>query len=482
MSSSTSLSDNTGIVDISAPSRSMTAPASCALPISARDVPAVNSNLCKVLNDVGCPLAIPVEERLRFETFLAQLSATFVNVAADCVDAEIESALRQIVDFLGIDRCGFGEVTADGKQIAITHSFQLPGVPPSPRCIVDERLPWYARTIWQGNVVRLPRLPDDLPPEAIPERQYCEQTGLKSQLTIPLKVMGAVVGGIGFAAISAYHDWPDELVERLRLVGGIFTNALARKLADEALKLAEEHSRILRNELAHATRQELLNHLATSIAHEVNQPLCAIASNAQTALALLEMGDVEEVKNALQDMWSDARRGSEIIGRIRGMVRKQESGRSRICLGTMIKELLPLLAREGEAKGVAFQVDLQPDNLSAFADRVHLQQVMVNLVLNAIEAVTEGSVVPPTVVIRAWREDFDWTHVSVTDSGPGLAPEDCEKIFAPYFTTKRNGLGMGLSISRSLVESHGGSLWAKPGAERGTTFVFRIPAGLSQGT
>lgn len=431
------------------------------------------------MQDGSDTLPPAVQERLRFETFLAELSATFVNVPASHVDAEIETALRKIVEFLEIDRSGFGEVSADGKQILITHSFELPGVPPSPRCIVDERMPWYAREVWKGEVVNISRVPDDLPPEAVQEREFCLQTGLKSQLTIPLKMMGAIVGGIGFASLRAYRDWPGELVERLRLAGGILTNALARKRADEALKRAEEHSRVLREELAHATRQELVNHLATSIAHEVNQPLCAIASNAQTALDLLNIGDLDEVKNALQDIWGDARRGSEVIGRIRSMVKKQESGRSQLCLATVIEELQPLLSREANAKGVALSFDLEARNLNVLCDRVQLQQVVVNLFLNAVEAVLDGSQGTPSVHVRAWREGPDWAHVCVADTGAGLTQEDREKVFAPYFTTKQNGLGMGLSISRSIIESHRGSLWAEPGANCGTTFQFRIPAHAS---
>lgn len=418
--------------------------------------------------------ASSVEERLRFEGFLAELSATFVNVPAEQVDSEIESALRQIVEFLGIDRSGFGEVSADGKQILITHSFELPGVAPSPRCIVDERMPWYAQAVWRGETLVFNRLPDELPAEAMPEREFCIHTELKSQLTIPLKMMGTVVGGIGFASIRAYRNWPNELVDRLRLVGGIFTNALARKRADEARKSAEEQSRILREELAHATRQELVRHLATSIAHEVNQPFCAIASNAQTALDLLDMGDIEELKNALKDIWSDARRGSDIIGRIRSMVKKEQPARSVTCLASMIEELLPLLSREAKAKNISLHFDAEQD-LHVLCDRVQLQQVLVNLFLNAIEALGDASVGPPVVRIRTCLESAGWAHVSVSDTGAGLSNDDCDKVFTPYFTTKRNGLGMGLSISRSIIDSHGGTLWATPGTECGTIFQFRIP-------
>jgi signal transduction histidine kinase len=253
---------------------------------------------------------------------------------------------------LGIDRSGFGEMSADRTELLITHSYQVPGVPPSPRVLVDERFPWYARMIRQGKAIRLERLPADLPDDAIPERMYCTQSGLKSNLTIPLKVMGTVVGGIGFATCNRYRDWPDELVQRLSLIGDIFTNALARKQADEALQKATEQARILRDELAHAIRLELINHLTASIAHEVNQPLCAIASNAQTATDLLDMGNSEEARSALADIWGDAKRASDVIGRIRGMVRKEEPQRANTSLASIIEELAPLLIREADAKGV----------------------------------------------------------------------------------------------------------------------------------
>jgi signal transduction histidine kinase len=190
-----------------------------------------------------------VQERLRFEALLAELSATFVNLPAGQVDSEIESALRRLVEFLGVGRGGLAEVLVDQKQLAITHSYHKPGVPPQPRMILEEQLPWYARTIYRGEVLRLRVLPDDLPPEATAEREYCLRAGLKSHVMIPLKVMDTVVGAIGFASFGGSCDWSDDLIQRLRLVGEIFTNALARKRADEALRAREQSLRQTRESL-----------------------------------------------------------------------------------------------------------------------------------------------------------------------------------------------------------------------------------------
>lgn len=367
----------------------------CPLPVEPGAQQRITSDLCNVLGDAGCPLALPVQDRLRFETFLANLSATFVNVPVTEVDSQIESGLKQIVEFLDLDRSGFGELSLEG--LVITHSYQVPGVPPSPRVILEAQFPFYAKKVHEGEVFRAP---EDLPPEAVREREFAARTGLKSNLTIPLKVTGCVIGGIGFASFRSHRDWPDELVQRLRLVGDIFTNALARKRADEALQRATEQAAVLRNQLAHATRLELISHLTTSIAHEANQPLCAIASNAQTAVDLLGMGDVEEAKNALEDIWADARRASDVIGRVRSMVKKEEPCRAPARLASVIEELAPLLYRETSARGVALRIELDAKALTVVCDRVQLQQVLLNLLLNAVEAVVEASVGPPEVVIR----------------------------------------------------------------------------------
>lgn len=218
---------------------------------------ALTSDLCDVLEEAGCPLAPSVQERLRFETLLAELSATFVNLPVGEVDAHIESALRRIVEYLGIDRSGLGEFLADGKGWVVTHSYQVLGVPPSTLVIPRDQWPWYTSQVHQGEVVRLARLPEDLPLEAIREREYCLKIGLRSNLTIPLRVEGSVVGGIGFSSFRGHRDWPNDLIQRLRLVGEIFTNAVARKRSDEALQAREQSLRQTRESLRELTAKLL---------------------------------------------------------------------------------------------------------------------------------------------------------------------------------------------------------------------------------
>jgi signal transduction histidine kinase len=190
-----------------------------------------------------------LDEHQRFDALLIALSARFVKVPAPEIDAQIEEALQRIVEFLGIDRSTLGEFSEDRKQFLVTHSYVAPGFPPVPRFIFEEQLPWLSQKLLQGEPLPWTRLPDDLPREAVHERDYVTRIGLKSNLTIPLKVSGSMVGGIGFGSFRAHRPWPDHLVERLRLVGEIFANALVRKRADEALRAQEQRLRRTGDEL-----------------------------------------------------------------------------------------------------------------------------------------------------------------------------------------------------------------------------------------
>jgi signal transduction histidine kinase len=412
-----------------------------------------------------------LDELHRFETLLGDLSATFVNLSPCEVDTQIESALERIVGFLGIDRGGLAELLVDQKQLVITHLYHVPGVPLLPRIIVNEQLPWYARAIQQGKVLRLSALPDDLPPEAASERAYCIQVGLKAHLMIPLKVMDSVVGAIGFGSFRRCRDWPDDLIQRLRLVGEIFANALARKRDEERVQQ-------LRDQLTRVARMTTMGELAATITHEVNQPLCAIVSNAQAAQRLLAGGapDLDEARETLLDIVADGQRASEVIGRIRSLFQKRRPERAPLDLNSAVREVVVLLRHKLSRESIALSLDLATDLPPVLADRVQLQQVLVNLLLNAVEALAAIDVQPRELSIRSARAGAASVEVAVCDCGPGIAPEHAERIFDALFTTKPGGMGIGLAISRSIVQAHGGRIWAEPNAGCGAAFHFTLPA------
>lgn len=543
-----------------------------------------------------CPLAEPLDERVRFESLMADLSAAFVNLPPGEVDGRIHDALRRVVEFLGVDRCGFGEVSETDWVFRITHSYAAPGYPSYPPAILEGDLPWYSAMIRRGDVLKLVALPDCLPADAAPEREYCVRSGLQSHLTIPLKVGGSVQYAIGCGSFREQRFWPEQVVLRLRLLGEVFANALARKRADEHLrrrdgryrelveltravpweadpdtlrtvyiapqvvgmlgyphqawyrdgfwesrihpddraavlrgvgdavrhgrdheveyrlvaadgrtvwvhdlvtvrsdgraaravrgvmidisarKRAEDEAARLRDQLTRAARVTTLGELAAAIAHEVNQPLCAIVSNAETAQGYLAepTPDTGEVREALRDILADGRRASEIVRRIRALVRSRRPERVPFDLSEALREVAALLRHQLTRDGVSLSVDLAPDLTPVLGDRVQVQQVTLNLMVNAAEALAGCPADRRRLAVSAANGGREVT-VSVRDSGPGISPDVLDRVFESFFSTKPDGTGIGLSISRTIIDAHGGRLWAEAAAGGGAAFHFTLP-------
>jgi signal transduction histidine kinase/integral membrane sensor domain MASE1 len=237
---------------------------------------------------------------------------------------------------------------------------------------------------------------------------------------------------------------------------------------------AEVQAQRIRLELAHFTRVTTMGELTTSIAHELNQPLTAILANAQAAKRLLASArpDLEEVEAILSDIIADDRRAGAVIHRIRDMLAKREPEPSQLDLNLLIEDVVTLLTSDLLINNVTVTLDLADDLPPVDGDRVQIQQVMLNLLLNAIDAVKDR--LDRTILIQTlWREAV---HVSVRDAGPGLAPGTHERVFQPFYTTKSAGMGMGLAISHSIIEAHSGLIWATDNPTGGATFHFALPA------
>ena len=243
----------------------------------------------------------------------------------------------------------------------------------------------------------------------------------------------------------------------------------------EKQQLAEEALRRSQAEMAHVTRVMTMAELAASIAHEINQPLSAIVNNGSACLRWLasDPPNVSEASEAAKEIVRDGNRASEIIKRIRALLRKTETRKVALDINQTIQEVVLLIANEAASKRVTVHMDLGPGLPRVLGDRVQLQQVVLNLVLNGVEAITSVSDHPRDLFIRS-SEQSEGVLVTVRDTGVGLDHEDVEKIFDAFYTTKSQGLGMGLAISRSILEDHGGQLWAVPNDGPGTTFQFTL--------
>jgi PAS domain S-box-containing protein len=243
----------------------------------------------------------------------------------------------------------------------------------------------------------------------------------------------------------------------------------------EERKLAEEAAQKARDELAHVNRALTVAELTASIAHELNQPLAAVVTNANACERWLAgpAPNVEEAHQGLRRIARDANRASQVISRIRGLLTRRGSQRTELAIAEVIADVVSIVEGEARAKGVAMTIAVQHGLAPVLADRVQIQQVLLNLLVNAIDAMNAVAG-PRTLEVRAEGRGAELV-VSVRDSGAGLQAKSVERIFEPFFTTKREGMGMGLAISRSIVESHGGKMRATSNPGAGATFEFSLP-------
>jgi C4-dicarboxylate-specific signal transduction histidine kinase len=244
----------------------------------------------------------------------------------------------------------------------------------------------------------------------------------------------------------------------------------------EDLKRAEEALSKSQAELAHVTRVTTMGELAASIAHEVNQPLSAIVNNGSACMRWLDgvAPNLDEAREAARRIIRDGNRAGEVITRIRALLRKTDTEKARLDINQTIREVVMLTRNEAARKGVTLRLDLAADLPPVLGDRVQLQQVILNLVMNGVEAMASASSRPRELHIRSRRHESDKALIAVQDSGVGLDGQNLEKLFDAFYSTKPQGMGMGLAISRSIVEDHGGRLWAAPNDGPGATFQFTL--------
>ena len=231
-------------------------------------------------------------------------------------------------------------------------------------------------------------------------------------------------------------------------------------------------------ELAHAARLSVLGELAASIAHEVQHPLAALATNGETGLRWLDRAEpnIAEATDAMRRLVANARRASEIISRIQGMASRQAPQQVSLALNEVIGEALQYVYHELQSKQIEVLLDPAPELPPVLADRIQLQQVIVNLIINGAQAMATVDDRPRQLLIRSRQDEKGRVLVSVQDSGVGINLEHTNRLFEAFFTTKSNGMGMGLSICRSIIEGYGGRIWASNNSGPGATFQFSLPS------
>src|ERR1700686_1904523 len=287
------------------------------------------------------------------------------------------------------------------------------------------------------------------------EKEYTRKDGSR----VPVLIGEATFEVGGNQGVAYVHD----LTERKRIEAEARENELRYREAQL--------------ELAHANRVATMGQLTASIAHEVNQPLAAVVANAEAGLRWLKRGtpDLEAASRSFEGIIGDGKRASEVIRRVRALAKKTDIEKVPLDVNDVVREVFALVRGELISHQVSVRTEFAPALPVILGDRVQLQQVMINLVMNGIEAMQSVTDRPRELVIRSAQDETEEGLVSVTDCGVGIATEDVDRLFNPFFTTKSSGMGMGLSICRSIVEGHGGRLWATANIPHGATFQFALP-------
>jgi PAS domain S-box-containing protein len=264
---------------------------------------------------------------------------------------------------------------------------------------------------------------------------------------------------------------------RPRRMFGIVQDITERKQSEENLRESERRNRETQAELAHVSRLTVLGDLTASIAHEVNQPLTGVVTYGGACLRWLdgEVPRIDQARSAVEQMIGSARHASEVLARIRALSKKGGSERVRFGINQAIDDVVALILREINAHGVSLRLDLGTSLPPVDGDRVQLQQVMMNLLMNGIQAMSQVTGRDRELLIRSREHGSDQILVAVEDSGTGIEPEHVDRLFNAFFTTKPDGMGMGLSICRSIVEQHGGQIWVTRNLATGSTFQFTLP-------
>ena len=448
-----------------------------------------------------------------FERFLGKMTRELLAASSEQLPRVAEETLSALCGHLGTDRAAFHHV--EGEEIRLRYFWGDPELLPIPPSLAA--FPWSTEELRAGRDLLLDRLPEVLPSEASAEGLFVERTGIRSLLCLPITVSGRFLWSIATSTYGRQIRWSSDDVERTRAVGGGLAAAAERvelevalterlaeveklKLRDEkrareqlrstlrrsqelSLEIEERHraegeAARLRREFEHVSRVTTAGELATSLAHEVNQPLAAIVSNAQAGRRFLAQGETgrAELEQILVDIARQGQRASEVIQRLREFLRKEPPSKEWIDLNELVVNVLPLVRREVEECEIELALDFPAALPKVPGDRVQLQQVAVNLIQNACDAMRTSP--PPRRLVLRGRAEGGEVEFSVSDTGPGVPPAIAASMFEPFVSTKAGGMGVGLSICRSLVESHGGSLRYETTPEQGARFCMLLPTTL----
>jgi PAS domain S-box-containing protein len=414
-----------------------------------------------------------ITERKRAEERLVvQHTVTQVLAEASTLQEATPKILRAVCECLRWDLGALWSRDHEAGVLRCVEVWHKPGLE-APRFEATSRESMFAVGIGLPGRVWFSRepvyIPDILADPNFLRAPIAAREGLHTALCFPILLGGDVSGAMEFFSREIWQ--PDqELLTMMATIGSQIGQFIERKRAEDALHRTQA-------ELAHVTRVATLGEMTASIAHEVNQPLASVIGNANACLHWLAAQNLEAARQSAEFIIADGHRAGEIIGRIRALARKAPSRKDWVDVNETIVEVIALARSEARSSGVSLETRLGDELPLILGDRIQLQQVILNLMINAFEAMTGISDAPRDLLISSTRDDSRGVLVAVRDSGPGLTLGSLDRLFHAFYTTKPQGMGMGLAISRSIVEGHGGRLWATANVPHGAVFQFTLPMG-----
>ena len=416
------------------------------------------------------------ERKLAAQRLLAQHAVTQILAAAATVQEATPRILQAVCESLVWDVGALWRVDRDAGVLRCVEIWRTAAVD-VPEFEATTRQRTFSPGIGLPGRVWINRepvyVPDVVHDHQFPRAAIAARERLHAGFGVPIVLGREVLGVLEF--FSSEIRQPDQdLLDMMAVIGSQLGQFIERKQAEEALAHA-------RAELAHVARVATLGEMSASIAHEINQPLAAIVNNAAACLHWLDAQNLEQARESTELVIEDGHRAGEIIDRVRALVRKHPPRKDAVDINAIILEVIALVRYELRGHGVAVGTGLAKDLPPVRGDRIQLQQVLLNLIMNAIEAMSGDGEASRELSITSMSTEVDGIVIAVADSGPGLGPAARDRLFEAFHTTKPQGMGMGLAICRSIVEAHGGRLSAAPNEPRGAVFQFTLPIGRESG-
>ena len=424
-----------------------------------------------------------LQQRLDFEILVSELSASISMVGPAERSALVTRWLKRLGACLEVDRVSLLPA-ANGHHGVMPLALGAPWGTASAYPSSD--FPALTSLVARGVVVRFASL-EALPAELASDRPAFRRNGVEAAVLVPLRHNGAVLGALALGT-GTERSWPVTLVERLEFVGAILgcaVTAASHTAAPHAPSNGNGGTKTAavpfdprhENDIVRFARVHTLGGFALSLAHELNQPLSAILANAQAARRFLAAPNppMDEVRAIIDDIDADDRRAGELIHAMRALLHNHEVELVLLDPNDVVRDVARLLHGDLLLRRVTLVLDLEASLPKVRCDLVQLQQVLLNLLMNAFEAMTETATSDRRVIIRTRAGTDGCCIICVRDAGNGIAPEKFDRLFEQFFSTKPDGLGMGLSIARSIVESTGGRIWATNNSDVGATFHVALP-------